>query len=66
MNGKFWIFLFIFCEVASQVVAVHLIWVVNGIVPVVDGLNKINLYAIYDPVIGPEQPIYVAICVQFE
>ena len=26
----------------------------------------INLYAIYDPVTGPEQPIYVVLCVQYE
>ena len=31
----------------------------KGIVLVVEGLNKINLYAIYDPATGPEQPIYV-------
>ena len=33
------------------------------IVPVVKGLNIINLYAIYDPVTRPEQPICVALCV---
>ena len=26
----------------------------------------INLYAIYGPVFGPEQPIYVLLCVQYE
>ena len=26
----------------------------------------INLYAIYDPVTGPEQPIYEVLCVQSE
>ena len=24
------------------------------------------MYAIYDPVTGPEQPIYVVLCVQYE
>ena len=33
---------------------------------VVEGLNIINLYAIYDPVTGLEQPIYVVLCVQYE
>ena len=33
---------------------------------VVEGLNIINLYAIYDPVTGAEQPIYVVLCVQYE
>ena len=36
----------------------------KGIVLVVEGLNIINLYAIYDPVTGPEQPIYKVLCVQ--
>ena len=62
----FCIFLFIFCEVANHFVAVHKIWVVKDIVLVVEGLNIINLYAIYDPVTGPEQPIYVELCVQYE
>ena len=26
----------------------------------------INLYAIYDPVTGPEQLIYVVLCLQYE
>ena len=34
--------------------------------PVIEGLNIINFYAIYDRVTGPEQPIYVVICVQYE
>ena len=38
----------------------------KGIVLVVEGLNIINLYAIYDPVTGPEQPIYVVLCIQYE
>ena len=38
----------------------------KGIVLVVEGLNIINLYTIYDPVTGPEQPIYVILCVQNE
>ena len=38
----------------------------KGIVLVVEGLNIINLYAIYDPVTGQEQPIYVVLCVQYE
>ena len=38
----------------------------KGIVLVVEGLDIINLYAIYDPVTGPEQPIYVVLCVQYE
>ena len=62
----FCIFLFIFCEVANHFVAVHKILVVNGIFLVVKGLNIINLYAIYDPVTGTEQPIYVVLCVQYE
>ena len=38
----------------------------KGIVLVVEGLNIINLYSIYDLVIRPEQPIYVVLCVQYE
>ena len=38
----------------------------KGFVLVVEGLNIINLYAIYDPVTGPEQPIYVVLCIQYE
>ena len=38
----------------------------KGIILVVEGLNIINLYAIYDQVTGPEQPIYVVLCVQYE
>ena len=26
----------------------------------------INLYTIYDPITGPEQTIYVVLCVQYE
>ena len=63
MNRMFCVFDFIFCEVANHFVAVRKIWVVKGIVLVVEGLNIINLYAIYDPVTGPEQPIYVVLCV---
>ena len=37
----------------------------KGIVLVVEGLNIINLYAIYDPVTGQEQSIYVVLCVQY-
>ena len=66
MIRMFDIFLFIFCEVANHFVAVRKIWVVKGIVLVVEGLNIINLYAIYDPVTGPEQPIYVVLCVQYD
>ena len=33
---------------------------------VVEGLNIINLYAIYDPITGPEHLLYVALCVQYE
>ena len=66
MIRMFYIFLLIFCEVADHFVAVHKIWVVKGIVLKVEGLNIINLYAIYDPVTGPEEPIYVALCVQYE
>ena len=66
MNIFFCIFLFIFCEVASQFVAVHKNWKVKGIVPVVEGLNIIDLYAIYDQVTGQEQLIYVVICIQYE
>ena len=38
----------------------------KDIVVVVEGLDIINLYAIYDLVTGPEQPIYVLLCVQYE
>ena len=62
----FCIFLFTFCEVAYHFVAVGKIWVGKGIVLEVEGLNIINLYAIYDPVTGPEQPIYVVLCLQYE
>ena len=55
-----------FSEVANHFVAVRKIGVVKGIELVVEGLNKINLYAIYDPVTRPEQPIYVVLCVQYE
>ena len=61
MNRMFCIFLFIFCELANHFVAVHKIWVVNGIVIVVEGLNIINLYVIYDLVTGPEQPLLCSI-----
>ena len=64
MNRMFCIFLFIFGEVANHVVAVRKIGVVKGIVLVVEGLNIINLYAIYDLVTGTEQPIYVVLCIQ--
>ena len=57
-NKKFCTFLFIVCEVAHQFVAVCKIWVVKGIVPVVEGLNIISLYAIDNPITRPEQPIY--------
>ena len=60
----FCIFLFVVCEVANHFVAVRK--VVNGIGLVVQGLNIINLYAIYDPVTVPEQSIYVLLCVQYE
>ena len=60
------IFLFIFVKLQSyHFVAVHEIWVVKGIVSVVEGLNKINLYAIDVRVTG-QQPIYVVLCVQYE
>ena len=62
----FCIFLFIFCEAANYFVAVHKIWVVEGIVLVGEGLNIINLHVIYDPITGTEQPIYVVLCVQLE
>ena len=65
-NRMFCIFLFIFCEVANNFVAVRKILVVKGNVLVVEGLNIINLYAIYEPVTGPEQPKYVVLCVQYE
>ena len=42
------------------------ILVAKGIVLVDEGLNIINLYAIYDPVTGQEQRIYVVLCVQYE
>ena len=34
--------------------------------PVVEGLNIISLYAVYALGTGPEQPIYVVLCVQYE
>ena len=37
----------------------------KGIVLVVEGLTIIK-YAIYDPVTGPEQPIYEVLCVHSE
>ena len=63
MNILFCIFLFIIREVANHFVAVREILVVKGIVLVVEGLNIINLFAIYDPVTGIEEPIYVVLCV---
>ena len=62
----FCIFLFIFCEVANHFIAVRKILVVNGILQVVEGPNIIKLYAIYDPVTGPEQLIYVVLRQQYE
>ena len=56
-----------FCEVANHFVAVRKVLVVKGIsVLVVEGLNIINLYAIYDPVTEPEQPVYVVLCIQYD
>ena len=55
-----------FCEVANHVVAVRKILAVKGIVSVIKGLNIINLYATYDPVTGPEQPMYVVLCIQYK
>ena len=66
MNRMFCIFLFICCEVVNHFVAVHKIYVVKGIVLVVEGLNVINLYVIFDPVTGLEQPTYVVLCVQYK
>ena len=66
MNRMLCIFLFIFCEVANHFVAVRKILVIKGIVLEVEGLNIINLYAIYVPFTGLEQPIYVVLCVQYE
>ena len=66
MNRMSCIFLFIFYEVANHFAAVHKLWVVKGIVLVIEGLNIINLYAIYDQVTGPEKLIYVVLCVQYE
>ena len=57
MNGKFYIILFIFLWSCKPFCSLREIWVVKGIVPVVEGLNIINLYANYDQVTGPEQPI---------
>ena len=66
MNRMFCIFLFIFCEVANLFLAVGKICVVKGIVLEVEDLNIINLNAIYYPVTGPEQPVYVVLCLQYE
>ena len=66
-NRMFLRFSVYFCEVANHFVAVRKILVVKGIsVLVVEGLDIINLYAIYDPVTEPEQPVYVVLCVQYE
>ena len=62
INGKFYIILFIFCEFANRFVALRKIWVVKGIVPVVEGLNIINLYAMS---LG-QNSRYVELCVQYE
>ena len=62
----FCIFMFIFCEVANHFVAARKIRVVKGIILVVEGLNITHLYAIYDPVTGPDESIYVVLCVQYE
>ena len=53
-----------FCEVANHFVAERKIGVVKGIVLVFEGLNIIHLYAFYDPVTGPEKPLFVVLCVQ--
>ena len=53
---------FLWC--CKPFVTVREIWVVKVIVAVVEGVNIISLYAIYDPATGPEQPIYEVICVQ--
>ena len=67
MNRMFCIFLFIFCEVANHFEAVHKILCSQGHCNIeVQGLNIINLYVIYDRVSGPEQPIYVVLCVEYE
>ena len=50
----------------QTILAVRKIWVVKGIVLVVEGLNRINLYAIHEPVTGPEPPIYAVLCVQYQ
>ena len=42
-NRQFCIFLFIICGDAHHFVDVRNLWVVKGIVPVVEGRNKINM-----------------------
>ena len=57
---------YFFCEVTNHFATVRKSWVVKGIVPVIEGLNIINLYAISDPVTGPEQRINVVLGIQCE
>ena len=52
-------------KLQNHFVAVRKICVVKGIVLIVKGLNIINLYAIYDLVTGPEQLVFVVLCVQY-
>ena len=51
--------MFIVRKIARHFVAVFNIWVVKGIVPVVEGINNliIILYAVDYPITGPEHPI---------
>ena len=60
------IFLFIFCEVTNHFATVRKRWVVKGIVPLIESLNIINLYAVDDLVTGPEQRINVVLGIQCE
>ena len=64
MNRMFAYFCLIFCEVGNHFIAVRKILGVKEIVLVFEGLNIINLHAIYELVTGPEQPRYVVLCVQ--
>ena len=58
--------MFIFYEVANYFVAVRKTSEFKFIVPVVEGLNIINLYVIDNQVTGPEHPIDIVLCAQYE
>ena len=53
-DRKFCSFLFSICGLSRHFVAVRKILIVKGIVPVVEGRNIINMYAVDNPNTGPE------------